>query len=316
LLFSPRAYEKRHDAGAPTRDGSMRILVTGASGLLGRAVAKLALDRGHEVFAAYNQHPVALGIPVRIDLTGYDVVRRLVHELRPGAVIHAAAYTDVDGCEVNRDLAWGVNAEATRHLAEASSEAGSHLVFVSTDYVFDGERGLYGEEDEPNPVNYYGFTKLKGEEFVRRYARSWCVARASVIYGWGPPHKQNFATWLLSNLALGRSVRVATDQLASPTLNTNLASMLLEIAERGVTGVLHTAGATKVSRFEFALRLAEVFGLDANLIIPSRMDEIPWRARRPRDSSLSVAKASALLSNKPVALPQALEAMRRERPIP
>ncbi|MEM3648202.1 MAG: dTDP-4-dehydrorhamnose reductase [Thermoproteota archaeon] len=290
----------------------MKILVTGASGLLGCKISLLALKKGHEVYSVYREHTVDLGEPVKLDLTRRSDVYKVFSELKPEAVIHAAAYTDVDGCEADRDMAWRVNAESTKHVAEASASMGAHLTYVSTDYVFDGEKGLYTEDDEPNPVNYYGYTKLKGEEYVKQHAEQWCIARTSVIYGWGVKHRLNFATWLISNLSQGREVKTITDQHVSPTFNTNLAEMLLEIAERRITGVLHTAGANRVSRYGFALKLAEAFKLDASLVKPAEMSEMPWKAKRPRDSSLNVGKATILLSAKPLRIEQALEMMKKE----
>jgi len=290
----------------------LKLLVTGASGLLGHKVVQLALEKGHKVHSIYKEHPINLGNTIKLDLTDQSKVFNVISRLKPEVIIHTAAYTDVDGCEINKDLAWKVNAEATKHIATASTSIGAHLTYVSTDYIFDGERGLYSEEDSPNPISYYGYTKLKGEEFVREHDEEWCIARPSVIYGWSLKHKLNFATWLLNNLSRGKEVKVLTDQYVSPTLNTNLAEMLLEIAERRITGILHTAGATRVSRHEFALRLAEVFNLNMDLVKPAKMDEMSWKAKRPRDSSLNVSKALALLYQKSLNLNQALEVMRKK----
>lgn len=290
----------------------MKILVTGASGLLGHKVAQLALEKGHEVYSIYKEYTVNIGTSIELDLTDREKLLKIISERKPDAAIRTAAYTDVDGCEIQRDLAWKVNAEATKQIATASASISSHLTYVSTDYVFDGEKGFYSEDDDPNPLSYYGYTKLKGEEFVKEYAEEWCIARASVIYGWGPKHKQNFATWLINNINQEKEVKVLTDQHVSPTLNANLAEMLLEIAERKITKTLHTAGALRTSRQEFALKLAEVFNLNINLIKPTKMNEMPWRAKRPKDSSLNVSKASVLLNAKPRKLNQALEIMRSE----
>jgi len=289
----------------------LRILITGASGLLGQAIAKLALEREHEVFSIYKEHPTNIGKAYKMNLTDSQGLSELIHELKPEAIVHTAAYTDVDGCELNKELALKVNAQTTKQLAVASNDVDAHMVYVSTDYVFDGEKGFYNEEDTPNPINYYGCTKLKGEEFVEKYAKSWCIVRASVIYGWGGS-KLNFATWLIENLKQRKEVKALIDQYVSPTLNTNLAQMLLEIAEREFSGILHTAGASKISRYEFALKFAEVSGLDANLIKPSNMNEMKWRARRPKDSSLNVGKALASLKTKPLKIDEALEVMKRE----
>ena len=277
--------------------------------MLGEKVVGLALERGHEVFSIYKEHPVTIGTSIRLDLKDGKSIANLVHKLAPEAIVHTAAYTDVDGCELNKDLAWCVNAEATKHIAIVSADVGAHLVYVSTDYVFDGEKGLYSEEDEPNPISYYSYTKLKGEQFVKERAENWCIARVSVIYGWGGS-KLNFATWLIENLKQGKEVKILVDQYVSPTLNVNLAQMLLEIAERKLSSILHTAGATRVSRYEFALKLAEVFDLNANLIKPAKMNEILWKAKRPRDSSLNVGKARFLLKARPLELDEAIRKMK------
>lgn len=291
----------------------MKLLVTGASGLLGHKVAQLALERGNRVYSVHKEHPVSLGEPVKLDLTEYDRISKVASELKPDLIIHAAAYTDVDGCEVNRGLALKVNAEATKHLAKASTEVGAHLTYISTDYVFDGEEGLYREDDEPNPINYYGYTKLLGETYVKEHASRWCIVRPSAIYGWGPSHKLNFAMWLMSNLQDCKEVKVLTDQYVSPTLNNNLAEMLVEIAEKEFIGVLHASGPSRVSRYEFAVKLVEVFSLEARLIRPAKMTEMSWKARRPRDSSLNVDKALNLLKCKPLPVDEALNLFKRER---
>jgi len=288
----------------------LKLLITGASGLLGHKIAQLALKKGHEVYSTYKEHPINLGTPIKLDLTDQNVISKVITKLKPEAIIHTAAHTDVDGCEINKDLAWKVNAEATKHIAIASTNINSHLTYVSTDYVFDGEKGLYTEKDKPNPINYYGYTKLKGEEFIKKHSQEWCITRASVIYGWGQTQKPNFATWLINNLKQQKEVKILTDQYVSPTLNTNLADMLLEILEKRITGILHTAGATRANRHEFALKLAQIFNLNTNPIKPAKMNEIPWKAKRPKDSSLNISKATALLNAKPLKLNQALRRMK------
>lgn len=290
----------------------MKLLITGASGLLGHKIVQLAIKKGHEVHSTYREHVTKFGNPVRLDLTNQNRVSETILTLKPQAIIHTAAYTDVDGCEINHDAAWKVNAEATKYLAIASSNANSHLTYVSTDYVFDGRKGLYSEEDQPNPLSYYGYTKLKGEEFAKKHANSLCITRTSVIYGWSQTQKLNFATWIINNLSQGKEVKVLTDQHVSPTLNANLANMLLEITEKEIIGTLHTAGASRVSRYEFALRLAEVFNLNKHAIKPAKTDDMQWKAKRPKDSSLSVSKAKALLNATPLELSQALNMMRKE----
>ncbi len=290
----------------------MKILVTGSTGLLGYQVVKLALEAGHEVLTTYRAKPPAGGKPIKLDLVELGSIKQTIIKLKPDAIIHTAAYTDVDGCETNRELALKVNADATKQIALAADEIGAHLTYVSTDYVFDGEKGLYREDDEPNPISYYGYTKLEGEKYVRVSSRGWCIARASVIYGWGGT-KKNFATWLIDSLSKGVQVKVLTDQHVSPTLNTNLANMLLEISGRRLTGVLHTAGASRIGRYEFAVQLARVFDYDLKLIQQAKTGDMNWKAKRPKDSSLDVSRSATLLNSKPLEIQEALRAMKAQR---
>ncbi|MCK4313974.1 SDR family oxidoreductase, partial [Candidatus Bathyarchaeota archaeon] len=187
------------------------------------------------------------------------------------------------------------------------------LVYISTDYVFKGERGMYKETDKPAPINHYGVTKLKGEEHVKNLLDNYCIARASVIYGSIPATgKINFALWLLNKLKKKEKVEIVTDQWNSPTLNTNLANMILEALERKLTGTFHMTGATRLSRYEFAELLAETFNLDKNLITPVSCEQIKWVAKRPKDSSLDVSKAYLKLKNKPLKIHEALQKTKRE----
>jgi len=287
----------------------MRLFVTGGSGLLGYRIAELAIERGYDVYSGYCHNKPEYGEPVKFDLTDVDSIINAMNEVKPDVVIHSAALTDVDRCEVEKELAYKVNAEGTKTVAELARKLNSFMVYISTDYVFDGERGMYKEDDETNPVNYYGYTKLLGE----KHCQGFCIARTCVIYGAKPASgKVNFALWLIDKLKNGENVKIITDQYITPTLNTNLAKMLLEIAERRIGGIFHLAGATRVSRYEFAREIAKVFGLDESLISPSRMDELSWIAKRPRDSSLDVSKAMEKLKNKPYDLRKALRALREE----
>lgn len=290
----------------------MRILVTGAGGLLGSKIVLIAVNAGHDVYSAYREHEPPAGQRIKMDTTIKDEVIDAVCKIKPEVIIHCAALTNVDLCEERRDLAFMVNAEGTRFLAEAAEVSGSHFIYISTDYVFDGEKGMYKEDDKANPVNFYGFTKMLGETYALK-CRDHLIVRPSMIYGSSQAAgKVNFALWLIENLKEGKEVKVLTDQHLSPTLNTNLAYMVLESAEKGVKGILHAAGATRASRFEFAVELARTFDLDISLIKGVRMEELEWKARRPRDSSLDVSRASRILKNKPMDLISALKLLKKE----
>jgi dTDP-4-dehydrorhamnose reductase len=221
--------------------------------------------------------------------------------------------TDVDNCERNKNLAWKINVEGTRNVVEAVRATDAFLIYISTDYVFNGKTGLYKESDAPDPINYYGFTKLEAEKIVENVADEYCVARTSVVYGSTPAAgKVNFALWLLSKLKRNEQTRIVTDQWNSPTLNTNLAEMTLEIIKRNLAGTFHLSGATRINRYDFAKQIAISFNLDLNLIYPAKSAEFSWAAERPKDSSLDTAKAQRSLKNRPLKINSALERMREE----
>jgi dTDP-4-dehydrorhamnose reductase len=288
----------------------MRIFITGGSGLAGSKLAEMALARGEQVYSGYAHNQPPYGKEVKFDLLDANGIRDIIERMRPDIIVHSAALTDVDRCEREKDLAYKINVEGTRAIAEAARRAGSYLIYISTDYVFDGQRGLYREEEETNPVSYYGLSKLQGEQFCLDQG---CIARTCVIYGSRPASgKVNFALWLLNALKSGKEARVVTDQFITPTLNSNLAAMVLEAADRHLSGIYHLSGASRVSRYDFACELARAFDLDRRLIIPSQMSDIGWLARRPMDSSLDTSKASRTLKNRPLKLYESLQVLRDE----
>lgn len=292
----------------------MKLLITGASGLYGSKLAKLALEKGIEVYSADIQGLSTVGNFVKLDISGKAHVDEAFDTIKPDVVVHAATLTDVDKCELNKDLAWRVNVDGTKYIAQATKRVGSFLIYISTDYVFSGEKGNYVESDSPNPVNYYGLTKLLAEEIVMSLSEpDFFIGRPSVIYGATPAAgKVNFALWLIDSLRKGNRVKIVTDQWNTPTLNTSLAEMTLEVIERRISGVYHTCGATRVSRFEFAGKIADCFGLDKSLIDKAESSQFSWPAIRPMDSSLDTSKAQREFKCKPLTLDRALEQLKAE----
>jgi dTDP-4-dehydrorhamnose reductase len=290
----------------------VKLLITGASGLLGTKLCQIAARKNHEVYAAYSQHKTLYGTPVELNILDLKAEQQVLDKVKPEAVVHAAALTDVDKCELEKELAWTTNVEATTNLARLCKERSAFLVYVSTDYVFNGEKGMYKETDKPAPINHYGLTKLKGEEAVQTLD-NYCIARGSVIYGSTPATgKANFASWLLDKLRKKEEVKIITDQWNSPTLNVSMAEMIIEAMEKRRTGTFHLAGATRLSRYEFAQHFAKTFNLDPKYITPVQSKHLKWVARRPKDSSLNVKKAEQTLINKPLGIDEALEKMKRE----
>jgi len=272
----------------------VRVLVTGGTGLLGWWLIKVLSSRGHDVYATYHaQRPVGLDSVnwVKASLENPNNVGELLGAVKPDAVVHSAAYTDVDGCEVNKEYAYRVNYVGTAVLAKAASRVNSFMVYVSTDYVFDGEKGLYSESDLPNPVNYYGFTKLLGEVAVSNIlGDNSSIVRVSGLYGYSPMGKKNFGIKALESLIEGREVYAFTDQYLSPTYVPALAERISGIVEKRISGVIHIAG-ERISRYGFAVLVARSLGVDEGLVKPARLSEARLVARRPRDSSLDTSRA-------------------------
>ena len=286
----------------------IKILITGGSGLLGGKVAELAQARGYEVFSGYAHNAPGFGRAVKFNLLDGPAISETIVRLKPEIIIHSAALTDVDRCEREKELAYKINVEGMRIVSEASKRAGSFLIYISTDYIFDGIRGMYKEGDDPHPLNYYGLTKLLGEEFC-----DGCIARSCVIYGSRPSSgKVNFALWIINSLRSNQPIDVVTDQFITPTLNSNLAAMVLEAGERHLDGTYHLTGASRISRYDFARTVARMLDLDLSLISPCRMEDMKWAAERPKDSSLDTSKAAKNLKEKPLSIEEAMQRLKRE----
>ncbi|HET7825549.1 MAG TPA: SDR family oxidoreductase [Anaeromyxobacter sp.] len=287
----------------------MRIAITGANGLLGGAAVALLAGR-HEVLGV-GRGPCRLAPGAcawaDADLGDGRSVEASLLAFRAEAVLHAGALTDVDGCEREPELAWRVNVGGTEQVARACRALSARLVAVSTDYVFDGDRGDYAEDDVPNPRGAYARTKRCGEEAALLLAPDAAVARVAVVYSGRPGAKSTFATQVVEKLGRGEPVKAFSDQVVSPTLAENAAAMTLELLlEHDHRGVLHTAGATALGRVDFAERVARRFGLRGQ-IVPVRTADVKLPAPRPLRSSLRVDRAAALLRAKPLAIDDALE---------
>ena len=267
------------------------LLVIGGSGLVGSKVAALASE-SFKVVATYREKKP------KIPRVEYAVLHKervedgiaLVRATKPTFVVDTAAAHNVDRCEEERDVAWQMNAGSTGALARVATDVGARYLFVSTDFVFDGRKGRYREEDVPRPVNYYGETKLAGEHAVLAATSENLVVRPSVIYGWDD-RRLNFGTWVLGSARAGTPINVATDWIGSPTFADDLAAGILKILRVPNGGVYHLAGGNALSRYDFAIRLLKAFDLDPTIAHPVRADELHLKAPRPADSSLSNAKA-------------------------
>ncbi len=270
-------------------EGGDRVLVVGASGFLGRALCDVSdqdLLRIPTVRSVSSAYPGP--VDHMVDITDPEQVDRVVETVRPAWVINAAAETGVDRCEEDPDRAYRVHVEATENLARACERAGSGLVFMSTNYVFDGTQGLYGESDTPNPLGVYGRSKLEGEARVLEASCPGIVIRTAVLYGYREGCRPNFVTWAAGALARREPIRVVTDEWANPTLVDELASFILGLCRRGFNGVVHFAGADFLSRFDMVEQVCHRFGLDLGLVTPVTSSELAQKARRPPRAGLRI----------------------------
>lgn len=292
----------------------MRVAITGANGLLGgEAVA--VLQRDHDVLALGRgacRLPAGRYRWADADLGDGGSVERALLDFRAEAILHAGAFTDVDGCERDPERAWAVNAGGTEQVARACRALRARLVAVSTDYVFDGTAGPYAEDAVPNPRGVYARTKRVGEEAALLLVPDCAVARVAVVYSGRPGAKTTFATQIVEKLSRGAPVHAFVDQYVTPTLARNGAEMVCELLlGTEHRGVLHTAGATVVSRVEFAERVAARFGLRGS-IVPVRTADVALAAPRPLRAGLEVARAADLLRARPLQLDEQLERFHQE----
>lgn len=293
----------------------MRILVTGASGFLGRALA-LRLARAHEVIGTCLSVSVRIpGCALRpLDLRDPASAAALVRELRPEAVVHLAALSNAEACARAPEDAVRVNVDGTEAVARACAGVGARLLFMSTDLVYDGERPPYREGDEPKPLNLYARTKLEGEARVRGLCPDAWVLRLALGYGWKTAGSRGFTDYVYGSLTEGRKVRLFTDQIRTPTFLGDATAMIQALVERGGPGgTLHLAGPERASRLRFGEVLCEVFGFDPGLLEPVRMEDVPSPAPRPRDCSLDGSALWKLTGHTPLGLRRGFEELKVER---
>ncbi|MBL8913110.1 MAG: SDR family oxidoreductase [Archangium sp.] len=288
----------------------MRVLVTGASGLVGSRLIKLLSSAGHTAIGLDRS-----GSELAVDMVNAAAFTDALSAAKPDAIINCAAMTDVDGCEREPSAAWAVNAEAPATLARYVRTHDCHLVHLSSDYVFDGDRGGYRPDDVPNPRGIYAITKHGGEQAIRAVApkERFAIARPAVVYGWpAVAGKNNFGSWLVDALGSGKPVKLFSDQWVSPTHALNAAEMAAELATRRLPGIWHIAGAEVVDRVTFGHRLCERFGFDRALVQPSRMADVNLPSPRPAKSGLDVSRTSESLTARPWSLEAALDRLHAE----
>ena len=284
----------------------MKFLVTGSAGLIGSQIVKDLVQKNHTTYSCYHDQKPLQGISTHLDLSDKNQIIQTLQETKPDRIIHLAAMTGVDLCETEKELATIINANATEIMARQAAKQNTFFLYISTDYVFDGINGMRKESDTPNPLGFYGKSKLAGELALNKLPSSWCIARTSTPFGIHKT-KKSFPIWIKENLESKKEISVLTDQFTSPTYVPNLSKMLIELATRQIVGLIHTSGTTKISRHNFAKMLADKLHLDKSLLIPTKIDTMNWKAQRPKDSSLDVSFATEILNEQPQKIEQSIE---------
>jgi len=255
-----------------------KVLVTGAKGMLGLDLTD-ALSRRYEVYGR--------------DIDDFDITREketmdAIIEIRPDIIIHAAAYTDVDGSESHRELAHSVNGGGTKNVAAACRELGSKMVYISTDYIFDGTKsGAYSEEDPPCPINAYGGSKLEGEQWVRKLVDQFVIVRTAWLFGRGG---NNFVKTILKLAREKGALSVVEDQVGSPTYAMDLSRAIYVLTEKGCQGIYHITNGGTCSWYEYAQEILAMSGLGNISVHPISSDQLSRVAKRPHNSVLGREK--------------------------
>src|SRR5437764_6265197 len=272
------------------------ILVTGASGLLGSTVLRSALECGRKAFGICHTHHTTVPhvATTRLDLTDFESTENVISRMRPSSIIHCAAATNVDWCEENPEQAQRINLDAAEFLAGIAREISASFIHISTDSIFDGRCGNYSEADTPTPLNSYARSKLLAEEVVLRVHPCPLVVRVN-FYGWRAQNKPSLAQWVVDELRGGRDVPGFTDVFFCPMLANDLAEILFVMLDRRLSGIYNVVGSERISKYEFANRLAMLFGFDSARVIPCSVANARLRAPRPHDTSLNTDKISKVL---------------------
>lgn len=287
-----------------------KILVTGSNGLLGqklvnilkkdKAVQLIATARGENRIPGEHDFEYC-----SMDISSPENVKQVIRKYQPETIIHTAAMTNVDACELQQDQCKLMNVDAVKFIVDALKEIKSdsyqpHLIHLSTDFIFDGTKGPLTEEEQANPLSYYAWSKLEAERIVMESGLHWAIARTVLVYGIIPnSSRSNVVLWVKASLEQGKNINVVTDQFRTPTLAEDLAQGCILIAKRKASGVYNISGPDFMSIFELAQRVANFWKLDVNLIHPSTSEGINQPAKRPPITGFVIDKAKNELGYKP-----------------
>lgn len=288
-----------------------RILITGANGLLGQAVMHIfTRESDYELIQSSVEDKAYIGFGleyVKLNITNKEEVKNAVKKYKPGIIVNCAAFTDVDKCETERESCWKLNVDAVKNLIIASRINDAKIIHFSTDYIFDGKYGPYDEKATPNPLSFYGRSKLASENALTTSGVNYAIIRTMVLYGLGVNVKPNFALWIINKLKNKEPINIVDDMFGNSTISDDLAYGSLKLIEKNCIGIYNIAGRDIESRFDFTMKLCEVFKYDKNLVKKIKTKDLNQPAPRPLNSGLITLKAETELGFTPM---NSMEALR------
>ena len=291
-----------------------RILIIGANGMLGQRTVDFYKNQPQTelLTLSVEDKPVFNNVDyVSCNIAERDQVKKIIYNFCPDFIVNAAAYTNVDKSETDRETAWKINVKAVEYISEAARVLDARIVHISSDYIFDGKNGPYDENAVPNPLGYYGRTKLASENALKISGAMFTILRTNVLYGIANS-RPDFVRWVVQSVRAGNEIRIVTDQINNPTFIDDLVQAVNKVIEFRKTGIYNIGGKEFLSRYEFTMTIADFFNLDKSLIKPIKTPELNQPARRPLKSGLITLKAETELGYKPCAIPEALAKMKRE----
>lgn len=281
------------------------VLITGANGFVGVYLTSVLVEKNYKVVATgrgkSRMHIKHKNLQYQeLDFTDEQNLKEVLEQHKPTIVVHAGALSKPDDCKRNKELAYLTNTIATQHLLKYATLHKSFFIFLSTDFIFDGKRGMYSEEDIPAPVNYYGETKLLAEAAVKEYEFKWCIVRTVLVYGNPKGGRHNLLTLVAEKLKNGESYKVFNDQIRTPTYVEDLTRAIATIIDNRATGIYHISGKDVATPFDMAVATAKYLSLDENRIEAVTAESFNQGAKRPAKTGFIIAKAEKELGYKPI----------------
>jgi dTDP-4-dehydrorhamnose reductase len=294
----------------------MKVLITGANGLLGQHLTRLLLHKNYQVVATSRGEsrlpfqPSANYIYREMDVANALEVFAVMEQEKPDVVVHAAAMTQVDDCELRPQHCERINVQGTSQVLTDAETYSSHFIYISTDFVFDGEQGNYVEDDDTKPISLYGFTKLQAESMVQTSTIPFAIVRTCLVYGnLLKGTRSNIVSWVKESLEQGKTIQVVSDQLRTPTYVEDLAKGIALIIEKKATGIYHISGKDWLTPYDIALKTAAKYNLDASKIVKADAATFKQPGRRPLKTGFVIEKARKELGYEPMSFDDGLDKM-------